>query len=98
MTKGENNSVVTEVKERNKKPAWISIVTQYHRPDPIKSAWQIVTTFVPYFALWYLMYRSLAVSYWLTLLLAVPAALLVVRVFVIQHDCGHGSFFPVTTS
>ena len=36
---------------------------------------------------------SLEVGYWLTLLLAVPAAFMVVRLFMLQHDCGHGSFF-----
>jgi len=39
------------------------------------------------------MYHSLAVAYPITLLLAVPAALLLIRLFVIQHDCAHGSFF-----
>lgn len=40
------------------------------------------------------MYRSLEYSYWLTLLLALPTAGMVVRLFIFQHDCGHGSFFP----
>jgi omega-6 fatty acid desaturase (delta-12 desaturase) len=39
------------------------------------------------------MWHSLAVGYWLTLMLAVPAGGLLVRLFVIQHDCGHGAFF-----
>jgi omega-6 fatty acid desaturase (delta-12 desaturase) len=39
------------------------------------------------------MLRSLDYPYWTTLLLAVPAAGLLVRFFVIQHDCGHGAFF-----
>lgn len=39
------------------------------------------------------MYWSLQLSYWLTLVLAVPTGALLVRVFIIQHDCGHGSFF-----
>lgn len=39
------------------------------------------------------MYLSLQVGYWLTLLLAFPAAGLLLRMFIIQHDCGHGSFF-----
>jgi omega-6 fatty acid desaturase (delta-12 desaturase) len=47
---------------------------------------------VPYFALWYLMYRSLEVSYWLTLGLALLAAGFVLRAFIILHDCGHRSF------
>ena len=39
------------------------------------------------------MYLSLAVSWWLTLPLAMLAAGFLVRVFIIFHDCGHGSFF-----
>jgi omega-6 fatty acid desaturase (delta-12 desaturase) len=39
------------------------------------------------------MYLSLSWSYWLTLLLALPTAGLLVRLFIIQHDCGHHSFF-----
>jgi omega-6 fatty acid desaturase (delta-12 desaturase) len=39
------------------------------------------------------MYLSIDVSYWLTFLLAFPATGFVVRIFIIQHDCGHGSFF-----
>jgi omega-6 fatty acid desaturase (delta-12 desaturase) len=39
------------------------------------------------------MYRSLALPYWVTLLLAVPAAGLLVRTFIIMHDCAHRSFF-----
>ncbi len=42
---------------------------------------------------WYLMYRSLSVGYWLTLLLAIPTAGFMVRCFIIFHDCCHGSFF-----
>ena len=39
------------------------------------------------------MYWSLRLSYALTLMLAIPAGALLVRVFIVQHDCGHGSFF-----
>jgi omega-6 fatty acid desaturase (delta-12 desaturase) len=42
---------------------------------------------------WWLMWLSLGVGYWLTLLLAVPTAGFLVRLFMIQHDCGHGAFF-----
>ena len=44
-------------------------------------------------ALWVLIWAALDVGYWLSLLLAVPAAGFLVRLFMIQHDCGHGSFF-----
>ena len=38
----------------------------------------------------------LAVSYWLTLVLAVPTAFFLIRLFIVQHDCGHGAFFRST--
>ena len=48
---------------------------------------------LPLVALWVLMWVSLDVGYWLCLLLSVPAAGFLVRLFMIQHDCGHGAFF-----
>lgn len=73
--------------------SWKETIARYRQPDRWRSIWQIVNTFVPYFLLLYLMYLSLSVSYWLTLLLAIPAAGLAVRLFIIFHDCGHGAFF-----
>jgi omega-6 fatty acid desaturase (delta-12 desaturase) len=73
--------------------AWQEIVARYQQPSLWRSVWQIVNTLVPYAVLWYLMYRSLAVSYWLTLPLAILAAGFHIRTFIIHHDCGHGSFF-----
>ncbi len=69
------------------------MVAKYQNPQLARSIWQLVNTLVPYVFLWYLMYLSLHVSYWLTLGLAVLAAGFLVRVFIIFHDCGHGSFF-----
>src|SRR5512134_3227263 len=75
---------------------WQAIVAKYSQPHLGRSLWQIVNSFVPYLAAWGLMYWSLSVSYWLTLLMAPIAAGLLVRVFIILHDCGHGSFFKST--
>jgi acyl-lipid omega-6 desaturase (Delta-12 desaturase) len=72
---------------------WIDIVKRYSRPDLKKSVWQIVNSLGPYMILWYLMYLSLGISYWLTLGLSLAAAGFLVRIFIIFHDCGHGSFF-----
>jgi len=72
---------------------WRQIVSKYQGPEKRSSVWQLVNSLVPYVILWYLAYRSLAVSYWLTLGLAILAAGFLVRVFIIFHDCGHGSFF-----
>lgn len=66
---------------------------KYITPRLKRSIWQITNTFVPYVALWVAMVYSLSVSYWLTALLAVIAAGFLVRLFIIFHDCGHGSFF-----
>ena len=80
--------------DEKKVPAWKALVANYEVPSRGRSTWQLVNTLVPYAALWFLMYRSLAVSYWLTLPLAILAGGFLVRVFIIFHDCGHGSFFP----
>ena len=73
--------------------AWKEIVVEYQKPSLGRALWQILNTLVPYAVLWYLMYRSLAVSYWITLPLMVLAGGFLVRLFIIHHDCGHGSFF-----
>jgi omega-6 fatty acid desaturase (delta-12 desaturase) len=72
---------------------WKTIVAKYQTPHLGRSIWQLINTLVPYAVVWYLMQKSLAISYWLTLALAVVAAGLVVRLFIIFHDCGHLSFF-----
>lgn len=81
-------SVGQEVKEY-----WRDLVAKYQQPSIWRSSWQLTNTLIPFIGLWTLAYLSLGVSYWLTLLLALPAAGLLVRVFIISHDCGHGAFF-----
>jgi len=73
--------------------AWRAIVARYQTSNPRRALWQVANTYVPYVVLWYLMYRSLEVSYWITLGLALVAAGFLARIFIIFHDCGHGSFF-----
>ncbi|MFC1583788.1 fatty acid desaturase [Candidatus Neomarinimicrobiota bacterium] len=75
------------------KTDWKEVVAQYQAPDLRRSWWQVVNSIIPYMGLWYLMYLSLGISYWFTLALAVPAAGFLVRIFIIFHDCCHGSFF-----
>lgn len=58
-----------------------------------KAIWQMANTFGSYALLWWLMYVSLPISWWLVLPLAVLAGGFVVRIFIIFHDCGHGSYF-----
>ena len=77
----------------NSSPSWIEIVSRYNFSDPVRSWWQIANSVIPYFLLWVAMVWSLKVSYLLTLFLSVFAAGFMVRIFIIFHDCGHGSFF-----
>ncbi|MHC4473169.1 MAG: fatty acid desaturase [Planctomycetota bacterium] len=72
---------------------WNKRLRPYQSPQFGRSLAQILTSAIPFAVLWYLMLRSLSVSYWLTLLLAIPASGFLIRLFIIQHDCGHGSFF-----
>ena len=73
--------------------AWKAIVLKYQEPSVPRAVWQLVNTLGPYAALWYLMFLSMSWSYWITLPLAMLAGLFTVRIFIIFHDCGHGSFF-----
>ena len=73
--------------------SWQKVIMKYNQPDLRKSIWQILNSFLPYVVLWFLMVQSLKVSYLLTLFLAIIASGLMVRIFIIFHDCGHGSFF-----
>jgi omega-6 fatty acid desaturase (delta-12 desaturase) len=62
-------------------------------PHHGRSIFELFITIVPLVLLWLLMWRALDLGYGLYLLLAVPAAGFLVRLFMIQHDCGHGAFF-----
>lgn len=73
--------------------AWKKVVAKYQKPSLWRSVFQLVNSLLPYVVLWYLMYRSMAVSYWLTVPLAILAGGFLMRLFIIHHDCGHGSFF-----
>jgi len=92
------NSNVKPGESRPKEAAWKQIVARYQKPSNGRAIWQIVNTFVPYVGLWVLMYFTLSVSWWLTVPLAILAGGIMVRTFIIFHDCGHGSFFKSATA
>jgi omega-6 fatty acid desaturase (delta-12 desaturase) len=68
-------------------------LARYRDPSRLRSALEILITVGPFVSLWILTWATLGVGYWLSLLFAVPAAGFLLRLFMIQHDCGHGSFF-----
>jgi omega-6 fatty acid desaturase (delta-12 desaturase) len=72
---------------------WNAMLAPYRQPVAWKSGFQLASTALLLALFWTAAALSLRVGYWLTLLLAVPSAVMVVRLFMLQHDCGHGSFF-----
>ncbi|MES2125117.1 MAG: fatty acid desaturase [Gemmatimonadota bacterium] len=72
---------------------WNQLLAPYRGAVLGSSIWQLASTSALFILCWGVMLWSLSVGYWLTLLLAVPTAMMVVRLFMLQHDCGHGSFF-----
>ncbi|HEX2593204.1 MAG TPA: fatty acid desaturase [Rhizomicrobium sp.] len=73
---------------------WISVLSKYRDPNVARSTFEIVVTAVPFVALWLLIWAAWEFGFgWLSLLLSLPAAGFLLRLFMIQHDCGHGSFF-----
>ncbi len=79
-----------EIKE--KLANWKSIISDYQIPSNRKAVLQIVTSFLPYIALWVLMYFAYNWSPVIAFFLAFVNAFFLVRIFIIQHDCGHQSF------
>ena len=85
-----------QTQAQGRKPAWVEIVKRYQQPHHGKSAWQLINSGIPFFAVWVLMVFSMRVHYGLTLALALVNALFLMRLFIIQHDCGHNAFFKST--
>jgi acyl-lipid omega-6 desaturase (Delta-12 desaturase) len=84
-----------ETENINQNP-WLNFsknLEEYRTPSSLKSIWQIINSFVPYVGLWVLIIYSLNISLWLSAFLILLAGGFLVRLFIIFHDCGHGSFF-----
>ena len=74
--------------------AWTQILLRYREPNGVRSLVELGISFGPLAALWVLMWAAYYFGFWwAALLLAVPASGFLVRLFMIQHDCGHGAFF-----
>lgn len=72
---------------------WVSILAKYREPNSARSAFELAVTLGPFVLLWALAWWSLSVSYWLALAISFVNAGFLLRLFAIQHDCGHGAFF-----
>jgi omega-6 fatty acid desaturase (delta-12 desaturase) len=72
---------------------WVKVLACYREPDQGRSALELGLSLVPFLVLWALAWRALSVSVWISLALSLLNGGFLVRLFIIQHDCGHGSFF-----
>jgi acyl-lipid omega-6 desaturase (Delta-12 desaturase) len=70
----------------------------YRGAVPRLAIWQLVSTLGLFALLLAAMFATVAQAYWATILLAIPTGGLLVRIFIIQHDCGHGSFLKGTAA
>lgn len=77
------------------RPAWVTTLKAYDTPVTWRAVWQLANTLIPYAAIVTLMYLSISAGLpaIVTIVLAIPAAAFLVRLFVLFHDCSHGSFF-----
>ncbi|KAJ02618.1 fatty acid desaturase [Sulfitobacter mediterraneus] len=76
---------------------WVKVLSGYREPATTRSAFELAVTLVPFILLWALAWAAMSVSYWLTFGLSLLNAGFLLRLFAIQHDCGHGAFFKSRT-
>ncbi len=73
----------------------------FARAKSARSIWELVTTIVPFFASIAAMLYGSESGHWIGYIIALAltpvSGLLLLRLFIIQHDCGHGSFLPSKT-
>lgn len=72
---------------------WVLKLSKYRSPNQLRSAFELVVSFVPFIALWAFAWWLLSVSYWLAFGVATLNGAFLLRLFCIQHDCGHSAFF-----
>ncbi|MEO0882283.1 MAG: fatty acid desaturase [Pseudomonadota bacterium] len=73
---------------------WAVRLAPYRTADLRRAVFDLFATVIPFFALIGVGIWLLSISYWMAPIVWLPGAFFLVRVFIIQHDCGHGSYFP----
>jgi omega-6 fatty acid desaturase (delta-12 desaturase) len=72
---------------------WAKTLIAYREPNTGRSILELVLTGLPLAAFWTAAWLLVAGGHWAGMILTLPAALFLVRLFMIQHDCGHGALF-----
>lgn len=73
---------------------WRSIISKYATADVRESLWQVAITLFFLIAGLVFAYQLMGPAPWASALLVLPLAGLLIRTFIIMHDCSHGSFLP----
>lgn len=92
----KHNKFKIDFENPPKAKEWKPIVSSFAKPNLPKSIWQLINTVGLYVLLWVAMWfctRPESTNWWLTIPMAIIAGAVLVRVFIICHDCGHGAFF-----
>src|SRR5699024_11225625 len=79
--------------QRKKQRELRKVFKSFDTQEMKTSIFQLINTLVPFLLLWFLAYKSLAISPYLTLGIVIVASGFVIRIFIIFHDCTHYSFF-----
>jgi acyl-lipid omega-6 desaturase (Delta-12 desaturase) len=94
----QNTAPLPDLLDEEQLPSLRDLSRKFETPSVPRATWQLVNTLVPYFGLWVAMYFARSAAWWVIAPMAVLAGMLLVRAFIIFHDCGHGSFFPSKTA
>lgn len=92
------DSLSTDYDAKSVPADWKEKVLHYQTPSLWRAIWQLTNSFALYALFWFLAYRTLLDSIWLSMLFATLAAAMLIRIFIVFHDCGHGSFFKSKTA
>jgi omega-6 fatty acid desaturase (delta-12 desaturase) len=83
----------TDALRRQSEHVWLKRLVPYRTPSRGRAAFELAVTLLPFAGSWALAWVTIAMGQWWGLFFTIPAAAFLLRLFMIQHDCGHGSFF-----
>ena len=90
---GERAQMIEQKTGQRSARDWVQVLARYRDPSTLRSVIELLVTLVPFALLWGLAWAAMSVSYALAFAIALLNGGFLVRIFVIQHDCGHASYF-----